>query len=59
MVHLLQEQEDFISVKEVEIADSNELIRLYGLRVPVIAREDGEEINWPFTLDELRNFLDP
>ena len=59
MVHLLQEQDDFLSLKEIEIADSNELIRLYGIRVPVIAREDDGEINWPFTLNELRNFLYP
>lgn len=58
MIHLLQEQNEFLSLKEIEIANSNELIRLYGIRVPVIAREDDEEINWPFTLNELRIFLD-
>ena len=48
-----------IEVKEVEIADSDQLLGRYGIRVPVIAREDDEEIGWPFGLNELQQFLHP
>ena len=57
MVQGLQKQNRDLSIEEIEIADSDELIRRYGIRVPVIAREDDEEINWPFTLKKLQDFL--
>ena len=48
-----------IEVEEIEIADSDEMINRYGVRVPVIAREDDEEIDWPFNINKLESFLDP
>ena len=59
LVHLLQGQGMDIGIEEVEIADSDELMKRYGIRVPVIAREDDEEIGWPFNLSELAHFLNP
>ena len=59
LVHHLQGQGMNIKVKEVEIADSDQLLGCYGIRVPVIAREDDEEIGWPFGLNELQQFLHP
>lgn len=29
----------------------------YGLRVPVLRRADGAELDWPFDADRLGNFL--
>lgn len=57
LVQQLQQQGITINVEEVEIADSDELMEIYGIRVPVIAREDAAEIGWPFTRDELEQFL--
>ena len=47
--------------------DADELVRqssmyehyhLYAVRIPVLKREDnGAELGWPFTLDELELFL--
>ena len=59
LVHCLQAEGLSINVEEIEIADSDELMEHYGIRVPVIAREDSEEAGWPFSLGELREFLHP
>jgi len=31
----------------------------YGTRVPVLRRDDGSELDWPFTVSSLRAFLAP
>jgi hypothetical protein len=31
----------------------------YGMRVPVLRRQDGAELDWPFTVSSLRAFLAP
>ena len=47
-----------IPVDVVDIAQSEELVERYGTRIPVLRRNDtGEELNWPFTRDELLTFL--
>ena len=57
MVQLLHEQGMDILLEEIEISDSESLIKRYGIKVPVIAREDNEEIDWPFSVNELYDFL--
>lgn len=44
--------------EEIEIADSEALVELYGLRIPVV-RElgSGREIGWPFDPAQLEIFL--
>lgn len=32
----------------VDIADDPELIKLYGVRIPVVADSVGRELGWPF-----------
>jgi glutaredoxin len=45
-------------LKEVEIADSDDLIDRYGVRIPVIAlANSGAELNWPFDSQELEDFV--
>jgi hypothetical protein len=46
-----------LSIELVEIADSEELMNRYGIIIPVI-RADDREIDWPFSADELRTFLE-
>ncbi len=49
-----------VSITEVEIADSEELLARYGVRIPVIAIKDAPEageLGWPFTADEVLIWL--
>ncbi|MCR8915287.1 glutaredoxin family protein [Marinobacter panjinensis] len=47
-----------IPVDAVDIAQSRQLVERYGTRIPVLRRNDtGEELDWPFTSDQLLNFL--
>ena len=51
------EQTD-IEYQVVEIAASDALLELYGVRIPVIKRLDTQaEIGWPFTAEDLAQFL--
>jgi glutaredoxin len=39
-----------ISWHEIDIAEDDELLAIYGTRIPVLRHTDsGLEINWPFT----------
>lgn len=43
---------------EVEIADNDELIDRYGVRIPVLASPMLErELNWPFSVNDIDTFL--
>ncbi len=49
-----------LRLKEIDIAESDDLIERYGVRIPVIALSDGDsgaELNWPFDSEELRAFV--
>ncbi|MDF0752330.1 glutaredoxin family protein [Marinobacter sp. 71-i] len=47
-----------VPVDAVDIAQSEQLVKLYGTRIPVLRRNDtSEELDWPFTRDQLINFL--
>lgn len=43
----------------IDIESSDELMAEYGLRIPVLADEQGRELGWPFDEAELRGFLSP
>ncbi len=51
---LVRRGADFI---EVDISESDELFERYGVTIPVLRREDGAELNWPFDEDALADFL--
>lgn len=46
-------------VDVVDIAESESLTEIYGLRIPVLRRNDtGEELDWPFdSADQVAMFL--
>lgn len=47
-----------LEVLQVDISDSDDLIALYGVRIPVLKRCDTQqEISWPFDIYQLENFL--
>ncbi len=48
-----------IIINEIEIADDNELVEKYGIRIPVVLIDGFDnDLGWPFTEAELRNFLE-
>ena len=49
---------DEVHIEELDIADNNKLIELYGLSIPVLKRDDNaEELAWPFDKKQLKLFL--
>lgn len=46
------------SLVEIDIAASDELIELYGTRIPVLGTLDkSSELNWPFSADDVEKLL--
>jgi hypothetical protein len=42
----------------VDIADRDDLLERYGVRIPVLRREsDGKELDWPFDAQALASFV--
>lgn len=53
-VALIEETKTKINLKYIEIAEDDELIARYGLRIPVLRNDQtAVEIDWPFTLDDV------
>ena len=49
---------EFFDVQIVDISDSDELVDAYGVLIPVLRRDaDGSELNWPFDVNALIDFL--
>ena len=45
-------------VELVDIADSEQMVEAFGLRIPVLRRVDtGEELDWPFDTEQVAHFL--
>ncbi len=40
-----------------EIGDDDVLLAEYGIRIPVIATDNGNTLDWPFTQAELLTFI--
>jgi glutaredoxin len=51
--------EDYpLRLQEIDIADTDELLERYGVRIPVLKFADSErELGWPFDSAQLRDFL--
>ncbi len=46
-----------VKLQEIDIAESEEMVERYGIRIPVIASQGGAEIGWPFDQQQLLDFL--
>jgi len=47
-----------VQLRELDISDDDELFSRYGVKIPVLRREDtGAELNWPFTAPEIERLL--
>lgn len=47
---------DNYDLQKVEISESEKLLGLYGVKIPVLSLME-KELNWPFSFDELKNWL--
>jgi hypothetical protein len=60
--HLCEQAESILhqaglSYASVDIADDDDLMKTYGVRIPVLRCMDtGHELNWPFNLPEVLAF---
>ena len=47
------------AVPEIDIIDDDALYERYGVRIPVLQRQDnGMELGWPFDADAIMRFLE-
>ena len=47
-----------LMVELIDIADREQTVEAYGLRIPVLRRGDtGQELDWPFDTEQVANFL--
>ncbi|MCH9799639.1 MAG: glutaredoxin family protein [Betaproteobacteria bacterium] len=48
-----------ITLALIEIADDDELIALYGTRIPVLQKvaNPSNELKWPFNQEDILNFI--
>ena len=59
--HLCEQAEDIVDYvgvpfEVVDITSDVELVRLYGVRIPVLKRSDGSELGWPFDALDVERF---
>lgn len=48
-----------LELEAIEIADSDELLERYGIRIPVVRLENSQQdLGWPFDSASLRRYLD-
>ena len=51
-------RESGIAADHIDIADDDELLERYGIRIPVLRRVDtGAELGWPFDAAAISRFL--
>lgn len=47
-----------VQLEEVDVTQSLETKKAYGLRIPVLVRDlDDAELAWPFSMDDLAKFF--
>ncbi len=59
--HLCDQAEEIVghvgvSFEVVDISLNVDLVRLYGVRIPVLKRSDGAELGWPFDALDVERF---
>ncbi len=46
-----------LSCEEVDIVDSDSLFERYGVLIPVLQHPDQRELSWPFSPEQLQEFM--
>lgn len=55
---ILVKMQNDITVNVIEITENEALFSNYGMRIPVLARQDTRaELNWPFSEIDIRELL--
>ena len=59
--HLCEQAEEMldylgVAFNAVDISRDVELIRIYGVRIPVLQRSDKAELGWPFDTLDIERF---
>ena len=57
LLNALNDQGLGLAFEKVDISDSDELFERYGVRIPVLAYPGGDELGWPFTAEDVVDFL--
>ncbi|MCL2914146.1 glutaredoxin family protein [Shewanella corallii] len=60
--HLCEMAAELLSAMQLnfvhqDICDDEQLAERYGIRIPVLATESGQELNWPFDEAAVKQFL--
>jgi len=51
-------EQGIIQIDSIDIAESSQLVELYGIRIPVLKRLDNNaELGWPFDMGGLKDYL--
>lgn len=54
----LRFQDTALDLRQIDIADDEELMNRYGVRIPVLYHMDsGRELGWPFDAEAVARFL--
>lgn len=48
---------DHLPVESVDVVSDSALVERYGMRIPVLAFDQGKELFWPFDHDSLVSFV--
>ncbi len=59
--HLCEQAEEIldylgVAFTAVDISSDVDLVRKYGVRIPVVQRQDGAELGWPFDSLDVERF---
>ena len=46
-----------VDFHKVDISESDALFERYGVLIPVLRHPDGGELHWPFSAEQLEQFL--
>lgn len=58
LAYIEQETGQSVSVREQEISESEALVEVYGLRIPVVQMEgSSQELGWPFDQAQAYAFI--
>jgi len=58
LLEIVRQQVPRLAWRDVDIAGDDELFERYGWLIPVLRRDDGAELRWPFDGAQLRAFID-
>jgi len=50
-------QQTTVSYSKVDIIHDQKLVDLYGYSIPVLEKSNGKILNWPFSLQQLNDFI--